>query len=148
MRFSSRLRSVAIALVAMFAAGMMATPSQAATGSVHLHFIKGGWFIGGQAGGGTLHFHGHNYRLSIGGVSIGLTFGGSATDLVGTASHMRRASDIAGVYTAIGAGGAVGAGARVITLQNPNGVTLRLRGRTAGLAIDLDLSGMTIAISR
>jgi hypothetical protein len=34
----------------------------------------------------------------------------------------------------------------VITLQNPNGATLRVHGRTAGLALDLDLSGMTIAI--
>jgi hypothetical protein len=81
-------------------------------------------------------------------VSIGLTFGGSATELVGTARHMRRASDIAGVYTAIQAGAAVGAGARVITLQNPNGTTLQLRGTTAGLALDLDLSGMTIALEQ
>jgi hypothetical protein len=146
MRFSTGLRAAAVALFALFATGVAATPSQAASGTVHISFVKGGWFIGGQAGSGTLRFHGRTYRLGIGGVSFGLTFGGSETELVGTVSHIRRASDIAGVYTAVGAGATVGAGARVITLQNPNGATLQVHGRTAGLALDLDLSGMTIAL--
>lgn len=149
MRFSYRLRCVAIALFAAFAMGMATpSPSQAATGTVHLHFLKGGWFIGGQAGNGTLRFRGRIYPLSIGGVSFGLTFGGSETELYGRVSNIRRPSDIAGVYTAIGAGGAIGAGARTIELRNANGAILSLRGRTAGLALDFDLSGMTIAIGR
>lgn len=145
MRFSTGFRAAAVALFAMFAT-VAATPSQAASGTVRLHFVKGGWFIGGQAGSGVLHFGRRNYQLGIGGVSFGLTFGGSETELVGTVSRIRRPGDIAGVYSAVGAGATVGAGARVIELVNPNGAVLRLHGRTAGLALDLDLSGMAISI--
>jgi hypothetical protein len=149
MRFSHGVRLAVLGLVALFAATVASpSPSHAATGTVQLSFAKGGWFIGGQAGGGTLHFHGRDYRLVIGGVSFGLTFGGSVTQVGGTARNLHRASDIAGVYTAMQAGAAVLAGGRVITLVNPNGVVLQLRGRTAGLALDLDLSGMTIALQQ
>jgi hypothetical protein len=147
MRLLPGLRIAAVALVALFAA-TLASPSQAATGTVELSVVKGGWFVGGQAGGGTLHFHGRSYKLAVGGVSVGLTFGGSVTRLAGTARNIHRPSDVAGVYTAVQAGGAIGAGARVITLRNANGAVLQLHGVSAGLALDLDLSGMTIALQQ
>ena len=62
----------------------------------------------------------------------GFTFGGSATDFVGTVSNIRRPSDLNGVYGAAGAGVAVGPGAGAIVLTNQNGAVLRLAGRQAG----------------
>jgi len=92
-----------------------------------------------------LTFQGRQYRLSIGGVSAG-TIGAAGADLVGTASNLRTAADIAGTYTAVSAGVAVAGGAKAATLQNSNGVVLRLQGRQVGFEASLSLSGMTISL--
>jgi lipid-binding SYLF domain-containing protein len=131
-----------LALVAAFAIG----PAAADTGEVRLKFFKAGWFVGAQGGSGILSFKGQIHALHIGGISAGLTFGGSVTDLVGTARNLRTASDIEGVYTAIGAGVAIAAGQRAVTMQNARGVILTLQGQQLGLQVDLDLSGMTVSI--
>lgn len=134
---------------ALCAAALFGAPAPAlaqSTGNVEIKIVKGGWFVGAQAGSGVLNFRGRTYRLGVGGLSAGLTFGGSVTELVGSARNLRRASDIEGVYTAIGAGAAVAGGARVIQLQNSRGVVLMLRGRQVGLAFDLDLSGISISL--
>ena len=54
-------------------------------------------------------------------MSFGATIGASATDLVGRALNMRSPGDIAGNYSAIGAGGALAAGAGGVQLQNEKG---------------------------
>jgi hypothetical protein len=61
-------------------------------------------------------------------------------------SNIRRASDVAGVYGAVGAGGAVGSGAQIIRLRNEKGAVLELSGRQVGLQVNLDLSGLSIAL--
>ena len=133
-----------IAILALVGASI-ATPSHA-QGNIQFSIAKGGWFIGASAGQGTLTFNGRNYPISIGGLSAGLVFGGSVTDFRGTVTGLRTASDINGIYTAIGAGAAAAGGVRAITLRNARGVTLRLAGAQVGLMLNLDLSGMTIAL--
>src|SRR5262249_21657829 len=119
MRLSSTIRAV---LVALSVTGTgLATAAYAASGSIRFNVIKAGFIIGGSAGSGTLVFHGRRYPLSIGGVSYGFTFGGAATDFIGTVSNIRRPSDVNGVYGAAGAGVAIGAGAGAIVLTNQNG---------------------------
>jgi hypothetical protein len=122
-------------------------PSQsyAETGSVRLKITKVGFIVGVGGGSGILHFKGKNYRLSIGGVSAG-TIGVAGADLVGTASNLRTAADIAGTYSAVSAGVAVAGGAKAATLQNSNGVVLQLQGRQVGLEASLSLSGLTISL--
>jgi hypothetical protein len=144
MRKLLALRFVFVALLALIGASF-ATPSQA-QGTIRLEILKGGWFVGASAGGGTLTLGGRSYPLSVGGLSAGLVFGGSATDFRGTVTGIRSPSDIEGVYTAIGAGGAVAGGVRVMTLRNARGVTLRLQGAQVGLMVNLDLSGMTLRL--
>src|ERR1700758_1154475 len=92
-----------------------ATPSQAQTGTVRLKILKAGFIVGAGGGSGTLHFQGHNYRLSVGGLSLG-TLGVAGADLVGTATNLHRASDIAGTYGAAGAGFTFVGGGQVATL--------------------------------
>jgi len=133
-----------IALLALFGASI-ATPSHA-QGTIHIKILKGGWIVGASAGSGTLSLGGRSYPISIGGLSAGLVFGGSATDFRGTVSNIRSPSDINGVYAAIGAGAVAAGGVRVIQLQNSRGVVLRLQGVQVGLMVNLDLSGMTIAL--
>lgn len=135
------LRNCGLALVAMAAT---ATSSLADSGYVTLTIYKAGWFIGGSGGSGVLDFHGRRYALSTGGLDYGLVFGGSKTVLRGTVSNIRRASDVAGVYGAAGAGLAVGRGSRAIVLTNQKGAVLELTGRQVGLMANADLSGLAI----
>ena len=119
--------------------------SYAENGSVRLRVTKVGFIVGVGGGSGVLTFKGRQYRLSVGGVSAG-TIGAAGADLAGTASNLRTAADIAGTYSAASAGIAVAGGAKVVTLQNSNGVVLQLRGKQVGFEASLSLSGLTIAL--
>src|SRR4029434_3271121 len=88
MRLSSAIRAALVALTVTCTG--LATAAYAANGSIRFNVIKAGFVIGGSAGSGMLVFHGRRYPLSIGGVSYGFTFGGSATDFVGTLRHHRK----------------------------------------------------------
>ncbi len=119
--------------------------SNAETGSVRLKITKVGFIVGVGGGSGTLTLHGRHYRLSIAGISAG-TIGVAGAELVGTASHLRTAADIAGTYSAVSGSIAVAGGAKVATLQNANGVILHLHGKQVGFEASLSLSGMTISL--
>ena len=97
--------------------------------------------------GGTLFFRGRNYRLGVGGIDYGLVFGGSKTVLRGRVSNIQRASDVAGVYAAAGAGLALGRGVRAQVLTNQNGAILELSGQQVGLMANADLSGLAITMN-
>ena len=142
MKLSSALRAALVALIAF--AGL--TSARAEEGTVSLVIWKGGWIIGGSGGSGVLHFHGRTYGLSTGGIDYGLVFGGSKTILRGRVSNIWRASDVAGVYGAAGAGLAVGRGARAIVLTNQKGAVLELAGSQVGLMANADLSGLAITM--
>src|SRR6185295_17634714 len=143
MRFPSVFRSALAASIVLLAG--LAT-AQAESGTVTLTVYKGGWIIGGSAGGGTLNFRGKNYALSVGGIDYGLVFGGSKTTFRGRVSNINRPSDVAGVYGAAGAGLAVGGGARAIVLTNQKGAVLELSGHQVGLMANADLSGLAISL--
>jgi hypothetical protein len=121
-------------------------PALAATGSIRLKVFSAGFVLGAGGGQGELIFRGARYPLSVGGVSLGATIGVSGADLVGTASHLRDARDIEGVYSAAGAGAAVAGGAGVVHLTNSKGVVLRLHGRQVGFKFSVALSGLSISI--
>ncbi len=128
----------------MFAVGLQ--EARADSGYITLTIFKGGWIIGGTAGHGSLSFRGRTYPLSVGGIDYGLLFGGSKTVLRGRVRNISRASDVAGVYAAAGAGLAVGRGVRAIVLTNQNGAVLELSGRQVGLMANADLSGLAITM--
>jgi hypothetical protein len=121
------------------------TQSYAASGTVQLKVTKVGFIVGVGGGSGTLHFQGRTYRLSVGGVSAG-TIGAAGANLVGTATNLRTAADIAGTYSAAAASVAVAGGVKAVTLQNSNGVVLTLRGKQVGFEASLSLSGLTISL--
>lgn len=145
MRLKTAMRAALIALTALIGGGL-SSAAYADSGRVNFTVLKGGWFIGGSGGSGTLTFRGRSYPLAIGGVSAGLVFGGSQTRYTGTVSNIRSPRDVSGVYGAVGAGGAVGVGAQVLTLRNEKGAVLRLSGRQVGLQLNADVSGLTITV--
>jgi lipid-binding SYLF domain-containing protein len=122
-------------------------PAEAATGSVSLHIASAGFIFGVTGGSGTLTFRGQQFPLRIGGISAGALVGISATDLVGTASNLHSPGDIAGIYSAIGAGLSIAGGRSNAQLVNANGVRLRLHGRQVGFSFSIDLSGMSISLA-
>ena len=129
------------------ATGAFVAPAEAATGSVAMHIASAGFIFGVTGGSGTLTFGGRPYPLSIGGISAGALVGVSATDLVGTASNLHSPGDIAGLYSAVGAGMSVAGGRSTAQLSNANGVRLRLHGRQVGFSFSIDLSGMSISLA-
>lgn len=143
MKMSSAIRTALIAILPFLGS---VSASHADSGTVTLTIYKAGWVIGGSGGSGTLRFHGRRYPLSTGGIDYGLVFGGSKTVLHGKVSHIKRPSDVAGVYAAAGAGLAVGRGARAIVLTNQKGAVLELTGRQVGLMANADLSGLAITL--
>lgn len=143
MTITTWIRGASAALLALVG---MSSASYADTGYVTLTIWKAGWIIGGSGGGGTLEFRGRTYELSTGGIDYGLVFGGSKTVLRGKVSNIERASDVAGVYGAAGAGIAVGSGARAIILTNQKGAVLELSGKQTGLMANADLSGLAISL--
>jgi hypothetical protein len=144
MRVPATCQGILVALIVLFGAGLK--PAQANSGSIVLTVYKAGWIIGGSGGYGTLTFRGKSYPLSVGGIDYGLVFGGSKTVLRGRVSNITRASDVAGVYGAAGAGLTIGRGARAIVLANQKGAVLELEGRQVGLMANADLSGLAITM--
>jgi hypothetical protein len=141
--FGSKIR---IALVAFAALAAASSTALADSGRIYIEVVKGGWFIGASGGRGTLTFNGRRYPLSIGGASVGLVFGAAKQDLSGRVYNIRRPSDVAGVYGALGAGVAAGPGVGAIRLQNEKGAILELQGRQVGLMANADLSGLAISL--
>jgi hypothetical protein len=145
MQILSRFRSVAFAAMALAAIGFIPA-AHADSGTIRFAVYKAGFFVGGSGGEGTLTFHGRKYRVSIGGISAGLVFGASKTYFRGTVRHIRRASDVTGIYGAAGGGGALGKGAQAIVMRNDKGAVLELTGQQEGLQINVDLSGLSITV--
>ena len=133
--------SIALASVAMTSAAVFAD-----TARVNLTIYKAGFIVGASGGKGTVTFHGRTFPIRVGGVSLGATIGASKAQLVGTAHNIRTIRDIAGIYTAAGAGLAIAGGGRVAQLQNSNGVNLHLQGRQVGFIFSLDLSGLELSL--
>ena len=120
-------------------------PALADSGRVRLRMANAGFIVGIGGGSGTLTFQGRTYPLRIGGLNIGV-IGASGGTLVGSARNLHTATDIVGTYTAIGAGIAVAGGARVMRMQNSNGVILELQGMQAGFEANAGLSGFSLSM--
>lgn len=137
---------VAISAMILSAAFFAIVPLSATAkdGRIRLQIVKAGLVIGVGGGSGTLSFKGKNYPLSIGGLSVGATIGGSVANLTGTVRNLKRPSDIIGQYSAVGGGGAVIAGVAAVELQNNRGVLIRVSGPQVGLEFSVDLGGLTI----
>ncbi len=106
-------------------------------------------FIGSVAWGrGTLYYEGRRYPLRVHGLGIG-GFGLARSKAVGDVYGLNRLADFAGVYAQGRAGVVVGEAQLTggMWLVNPAGVSLHLRPRRQGLALQLGADGMAIELS-
>jgi hypothetical protein len=144
--FFQMIKSAVItATAAALLLGLPTAADAQTTGSVHFKVAKAGFIVGVGGGSGTLNFRGKTYRLGVSGLSAG-TIGVASAEFVGTASNLRTPQDIAGTYSAVGAGVAAAGGAKAITLQNSKGVVMQLRGRQAGFEATLGVGGVTVTM--
>jgi lipid-binding SYLF domain-containing protein len=138
-------RRILVSAAAAVGVGLT-TEAEAATGYIRLHVVSAGFILGVGGGDGVLQFQGRSYPLTLGGLSVGATIGISGADLVGTVHHLHDFRDIAGTYTAAGAGVAIAGGAAVADLSNARGVLLRLRGKQVGFKFSIAAGGLTIGL--
>jgi hypothetical protein len=122
------------------------SPSRADTGQVAVVFTKGGFVVGVGGGEGVLIFRGKRYPFAVSGMSVGFTIGASTTKLVGRALNLNSPAAFEGAYSAIGAGGAIAAGAAGVQLQNANGVILQLSGPKIGAELSAAVGGVTVRL--
>ena len=137
---------VCAAVLALVGVAGLSTASQAETGAVRVVFTKGGFIVGVGGGRGVLTFRGNHYPFVVSGMSFGATIGASTIDLVGRARNLRTAGDLAGTYSALGAGAAIAGGAGGVVLQNARGVVLELHGVKVGLELSAAVGGVTITM--
>jgi hypothetical protein len=134
------------AVLGLVALASVSTASQAETGSVRVVFTKGGFIIGVGGGHGVLTFRGRHYPFTVSGMSFGATIGASTNQLAGRALNMHAPGDLAGSYSAIGAGAAVAGGAGGVQLQNQKGVVLQLHGVKVGVELSAAVGGVTVTM--
>jgi hypothetical protein len=134
------------AALGLVAVASLSTASRAETGTVQVVFTKAGLIVGVGGGQGVLTFRGHRYPFQVSGMSFGATIGASTNKMIGQALNLRAPSDIAGTYSAIGAGGALAAGAGGVQLQNEKGVILQLHGVKAGVELSASVGGVQITM--
>ncbi len=145
MGYSSALRATLSAAVLLTGIGLAST-AQAETCSISFTVVKAGFMIGGQGGSGAMRCANRTYQISIGGLSYGFMIGASETRFRGTATFGGSPRNVAGVYGAGGAGGAIGRGTQAIVLVNQSGAVLALTGYQRGLQINADLSGLAVTM--
>jgi len=145
MRATPAFRLGLAALLALVSV-TLGSAAYADSGRIAFNVFKAGFVVGGSGGSGTLFFHGRRYRLAIGGISYGITFGVSRTHFHGVVTHIRRASNVSGVYAAGNVGAAVGLGAQAIILTNQNGAVLTLSGNSVGAIVSADLNGLVLTV--
>jgi lipid-binding SYLF domain-containing protein len=146
-RRANESSAIRIAVITFFAVVLPATSVLAqASGYVRVKILKAGVIVGAGGGSGVLTYRGRDYPFRVSGLSMGLTAGASVSRLEGRASGIRRVSDFAGTYSAVGAGGAFVGGLGGVHLGNEKGVTIALQGPKAGMEFAANLSGIRISL--
>jgi len=140
-----RMKFLGAASLALLTFGL-ASPSQADTCAVRVVFTKGGFIVGVGGGRGVMVCKGKRYPFAVSGMSVGFTIGASTSQFSGHALNVRSPSDIEGSYAALGASGAVAAGAGGVQLQNGKGVILQLAGPKVGVELSAAVAGVTVRL--
>ncbi len=137
--------ATAVAVLGLFASLAPPAPVRAHIGHVRVVIAKASLVAGVGAGRGVLTFRGRHYPFRVAGLSLGLAVGASVNRLVGRVSYMDDVSEFPGIYSAVGAGGALAGGAGGVQLRNEKGVMITLRGAKAGLELSANLTEVRIS---
>jgi hypothetical protein len=104
------------------------------------------WIVGGDIGGGTLHFQGKSYKFKTDGLKLG-GFGVNKVKLTGDVYDLKNVADFAGVYGVAEAGATLGNASKGdFVMKNDKGVILHLKSAAQGIALDLGVEGLKITM--
>jgi hypothetical protein len=104
------------------------------------------WIVGGDIGGGTLHFQGKSYKFKTDGLKLG-GFGVNRVKLTGDVYNLKNVADFAGVYGVAEAGVTLGNASKGdFAMRNDKGVILHLKTAAQGIALDLGVEGLKITM--
>ncbi|MFZ5428226.1 MAG: hypothetical protein ACOZEN_14770 [Thermodesulfobacteriota bacterium] len=114
------------------------------SGNVTMEFGQGGFILSASGGRGTLIFHGRKHSFKVGSLGVG-GFGVSRITSLGEVYNLKRLEDFPGTYFQARAGyTALDEGKGVQWMENTNGVVLKLRSTSKGLALHLGADGFII----
>jgi hypothetical protein len=142
------MRNFAFALfaIAFLVAGRTALAAkEKPVGTVVIDETQVGLLIGGSEGHGVLLYKDKSYDVKTEAVKVG-TIGVSKVHLVGEVYRMKNIKDFAGTYSASQAGIALVKGLDGYWLSNPNGVLIRFKGQSKGVAVQLGFQAMTFKL--
>jgi hypothetical protein len=104
------------------------------------------WIVGGDIGGGTLHFKGKSYKFKTDGLKLG-GFGVNHVKLTGDVYDLKTVADFAGLYGVAEAGATLGNASKGdFVMKNDKGVILHLKSAAQGIALDLGVEGLKITM--
>ncbi|MGB7930663.1 MAG: DUF1134 domain-containing protein [Gammaproteobacteria bacterium] len=104
------------------------------------------WIVGGDIGGGTLHFQSKSYKFKTDGLKLG-GFGVNHVKLTGDVYDLKNVADFAGVYGVAEAGVTLGNASKGdFVMKNDKGVILHLKSAAQGIALDLGVEGLKITL--
>jgi hypothetical protein len=139
----ARTFAAAVILAAALAAPAVAAPDA----TISFHGGSAAFIFGGRWGSGTLRYHGRNYALQVGGLSVG-AIGVSSYNASGEVYNLHRVGDIEGTYAAIDVSATAGRGAGILDMKDGAGVEIRVTSSSSGLKLSLAPSGVVIKLKR
>ena len=143
----------ALCSAAITAACILSTPAMALAASQEPDAtieLSGGTVavgVGYSWGKGTLHYQGQAIPVKVKGLSVA-SVGAESIRASGDVYHLANLQDFAGNYTAVSAGATVAGGGEATAMQNQNGVVIKLRSTTQGLAFNLSVEGVAISLNK
>jgi len=130
----------------LLASVVMAAEEQKPSGTVVIDETQIMWIVGGDIGGGTLHFQGKSYKFKTDGLKLG-GFGVNHVKLTGDVYDLKNAADFAGVYAVAEAGVTLGNASKGdFVMKNDKGVILHLKAAAQGIALDLSVEGLKVTM--
>ncbi|MFP5239907.1 MAG: hypothetical protein ACLGQW_08760 [Acidobacteriota bacterium] len=112
-------------------------------GKLTMSFGQGGLILSASGGNGVLTYKGHKHVFKVGSLGVG-GLGVSTVTAEGDVFNLKKIEDFPGAYFQARAGYAAGEGKGVLWLENSNGVVLKLRTKTKGLALNLGVDGLLL----
>jgi hypothetical protein len=139
------LARAALATLLAAAPAAAADSTLVRAGTVDIYQTRVAFLVSANGGGGVLHYRGHNYPFSIGGLGIG-GIGVSKLEAIGTVYNMTAREQFSGAYSLVRTGYALGdSGSGKLWLKNGDGVVLELRGKSKGVGLSLGADVVNIS---